>query len=274
MLLLHSDCDRDWILMEDQDDLNLDNLSISTSLDITELETRFDNCTIEERDYISLLCIDIGVVNLGLTAIICEKETYKFIDVVGVDRVDITTFLHPEGTHRCDCKLNHTRTFSDWMDHVFEYYKDVFKNVDNIIIERQPPTGFVVVEQLIYSKYRHKCYLVSPNSVHKYLGISKLNYDDRKKYMEELALKYISSPKVREEYLSFERKHDMADALGIGLYWLNQLHKVYISNSKKRVRDKWFSENCRGKYHYELGITIDEWLEYYTYSKQQKEVIL
>ena len=176
----------------------------------------------EEEDFEHgvILCIDIGVIHLGLSAMTYDRETYRYKNVVGVDLVDIREFRHPHGMCEETCELNHTKTFTDWMEHVFLYYKEAFENCDAIVIERQPPTGFVVVEQLIFSRYREKTHIVSPNSMHKYFDIGRYSYDQRKECVERLAKKLMRNEGVIKDFESFERKHDMADSICIGYYWL------------------------------------------------------
>jgi hypothetical protein len=177
-MILDSDDGREWILLDEDEEI---------------------------VDYYSILCIDIGVKHLGLAAMICDKETYDFREIVGVDLMDITTFPHPDGVCKKSCCLKHAKTFADWMEHVFVYYDIIFSKVDKILIERQPPGGFVVVEQLIYSRYRDKCELIAPNSVHKFFKIGMYDYDERKEKVEEIARKKISNPSVQHtQYLDEE----------------------------------------------------------------------
>jgi len=249
-MLLYEDDDSQWFLEEDDD---------------VALENDMESMTIDDIEYGYLLSIDIGVINLGLSILAYDKNTYKFKDVMGVDCLDITTFPHPEHIPRCNCKLNHTKTFTDWMEHIFQYYSNLFDNVDYIIIERQPPQGFVAVEQLIYSKFRDKCELISPNSVHKFFDITPHNYDERKLFMESRALQYINTTKVKQEFFSFERKHDMADSICMGIYWLNNKHYKYIQNATFVKNEEWLAKYAGKPYHYELGITFDEWLQQFRY---------
>jgi hypothetical protein len=124
-MLLYEDDDSQWFLEEDDD---------------VTLQNDMESMTIDDIEYGYLLSIDIGVIHLGLSILAYDKNTYKFKDVMGVDCLDITTFPHPEHIPRCNCKLNHTKTFTDWMEHIFQYYSNLFDNVDHIIIERQPTT--------------------------------------------------------------------------------------------------------------------------------------
>ena len=245
-MILDSDDGREWILLESDDEDE------------------------EIVDYYSILCIDIGVKHLGLAAMICDKETYDFREVVGVDLMDITTFPHPDGVCKKSCCLNHAKTFADWMEHVFVYYDIIFSKVDKILIERQPPGGFVVVEQLIYSRYRDKCELIAPNSVHKFFKIGMYDYDERKEKVEEIARKKISNPSVLAEFESFERKHDMADAICFGIFWLSKQHTQYLEEENiKRLKRMAISTGGRVP----VGMNFADWLKQFEYRPKKRSKI-
>ena len=246
----HESDDREWIIMDSDDECDL----LGALPELDPIPSNPPNTP----EYYSVLCIDVGVINLGMAALICDPFTYKFQRVVGVDLIDITKHIHTDG-NECHCTLNHTRTFTDWMEHLFQYYKDVFEGVDRILIERQPPCGFVAVEQLIYSRYRHKCELISPNSVHKYLRIGGLDYDGRKEKVVEIALKNIQSPQV-EEFLHFDRRHDMGDAICMGLFWFDKKHTNYLLDEDiKRINLLRVQEELLFNSQHN-GITMDKYL--------------
>lgn len=173
----------------------------------------------KRKEYV-FLCIDVGIVNLGLSLITADFQ-YRFKNVVGVDLVDITIF-------RCDkkkCHLKHDKTFVDWVNHLLQHFEIVFKQVNHIIIERQPPSGLVAVEQLIMNKYRNKTSLVHPSSMHKYFNINNCNYDERKRRSQKIAESNMKIDYVKSDYLKHKRKHDIADSICLGLFWLNQIRK-------------------------------------------------
>ena len=101
-MIIDEDSTTQWIL-EDEDDLILQDLS---NLQLTNSE---------DEPYYSILCVDIGVVNLGLAALIGDPTTLKFRRVVGVDLLDITKIPHPPEIPECTCSLNHSRTFSTYL---------------------------------------------------------------------------------------------------------------------------------------------------------------
>jgi len=213
------------------------------------------------NDY-CICCIDVGVRNLGIAALVCDSETFKFKKIVGIDLIDITTFPH-HGDPKL-CKLNHGKTFCDWIEHVFVYYDIVFSKVDKILIERQPPSGFVVVEQLIYSRYREKSELISPVSVHKFLNLRNFNYDERKNRVVKIAKELITDPKILKEFNMFPRNHDIADAISFGLFWLVMKHKKYLEdeNFRRKMENIYISQNVIPR-----GVLFNYWFDKYKYEK-------
>ena len=206
----------------------------------------------------TVLCIDIGILHLGLAGLVFDEE-YNFVKVFGVDMINITEFVHPEGVDSTQCHLHHTKTFTDWMEHVFWTYSDIFDGVDAIIIERQPPQGIVAVEQIIFSRYRDKCELVSPNSMHKHFGIGHMEYGRRKEAVTNIATHYISDQTVLSEYHGFDRKHDIADAICLGIFWLNKHHKIYAHDKRvEKVRST--KMTFRGS-----DMTMKDWLQQFRY---------
>ena len=55
-----------------------------------------------------------------------------------------------------NCKLYHENAMCDYINHVFQEYSEYFNNADLILIERQPPMGLIVIQELIMNKYREK----------------------------------------------------------------------------------------------------------------------
>ena len=61
--------------------------------------------------------------------------------------------------------------------------------------------------------FKDKVILVSPVSMHTHFGMRHLNYEARKERTVEIANKYLN------EEIPYERKHDIADALCMILYY-------------------------------------------------------
>ncbi|MDB4413582.1 hypothetical protein N9189_03555 [Pirellulaceae bacterium] len=219
----------------------------------------------EDKEY-TVLCVDIGILHLGFSGLLFDDE-FNFIKVFGVDMIDITDFQHPEGVDMSSCHLHHTKTFTDWMGHVFWRYSHVFDGVDAILIERQPPQGLVAVEQLIFSRYREKCELISPNSMHKHFSIGHMDYERRKEATMNIATYHISDQTVLAEYYSFDRKHDIADAVCLGLFWLKRKRDKYVYDQRlDKARN--IKMTFRGS-----DLTMKEWFEQFRYVSSYRRYI-
>lgn len=174
-----------------------------------------------------LVSIDIGYVNLGLTrAVVDECFNLSFIDAVKID------LRHARHTRvpASECKIPHTNETCDRIAHFIQEYEPILGSADQILIERQPIMGFKDVEGLIMSAYRSKTTLISPNSMHRFFGISKLSYDKRKVQTENIAEKYVGH---MEEYSNLERKHDIADAVCLCVYHVDGLKRE--ADRKRRM---------------------------------------
>ena len=206
-----------------------------------------------------LLSIDVGILNLGLS-VIEYNDQFEFEKILGIELLNITDFYHPPTI--TTCKLNHSKSFADWMDHIFYYYNSIFSTVDMIIIERQPPTGLVAIEQLIFSKFRNKSELISPNSMHKHFNINYLTYDNRKLSTENISRKYLmsSEPIIYSQFENMERKHDISDSICQAIYWLDKKRKDYIiEQSKINLRKmKMVFRNS--------NMSLSEWIEQFRYT--------
>lgn len=207
-----------------------------------------------------VLSIDIGVINLGISLTILDEE-YNIQDITWIDLIDITNFVHERGPKKEDCTLSHTKTFCDWLNHVFQENIDIFEKADYILIERQPPQGFVVIEQLIFSRWREKAILISPNSMHSYFKIGHLDYDQRKDAVDKIARMKITNPELLEQIDFYHRSHDIADSICLMLFWTNKQHTEY---KDKQRRDMIMQRRLPAH----KGMTLDEWFDCFRYIPQ------
>lgn len=151
-----------------------------------------------------VLGIDIGIVNLGMVQVEID-DIWDIKNVHMCERVDMT-------------RLCASRETTDRVTSMVEKYKMVFDTSDVILIERQPLTGITGVEELLFYMFREKCKKISPNAMHKYLGINIYNYEERKERTIARAETWLGK---RNTYTNETRKHDMADAFCIILWWIN-----------------------------------------------------
>ena len=228
--------------------------------DIYEFVIGSDSDMVQENDYTySVLSIDIGILNLGISVSTLDEE-FNLIDIVNIDLIDITKFTHKSGPCKEKCTLNHTKTFSDWLDHVFQENK-YFEECDFILIEKQPPMGFVAVEQLIFNRWRNKSILISPNSMHKYFDIGRFDYDTRKEYSQKIAKTKITNKYLLQKLDDYHRCHDITDSVCLMLYWIHKKKIDYEEQKRKKiVLERQIYSNVNKK-----NISINEWFECYRY---------
>lgn len=204
-------------------------------MDISDLSEQLSTLEIKEKNRYVVVSIDIGVCNLGISVSFVTRE-FLLEEVIWIDLIDITKYTHKRVSKE-QCKLHHTRTFSDWIDHFFQENEDFFKEADYILLERQCPQGFTVVEQLIFNRWRNKSHLINPVSMHKFLGISYLTYDERKIETTKIGSSLITNPILREQLTYYQRKHDICDSLCIMLYWLRKKSKEYYVKQRQDYVD-------------------------------------
>jgi len=222
-----------------------------------ESETEEENN--EEEGYAwCVMSIDIGVHHLGVSVSLLDEE-YKLIEIIWIDLINITEY------DRCpnqkDCRLHHTKTFCDWLNHTFQENIGFYDMADFILVERQPPMGFVVIEQLIFSKWREKSILISPNSMHKYFGIGKYDYEKRKEYTDKIARMKITDVHLLEQLGFYHRTHDIADSICIMLYWINKKQEEYSQEQRrKRITERQMYIAKHGK-----KLSTEEWFEMHRY---------
>ena len=188
-----------------------------------------------------VLSLDIGIINLGyvyseITVTndnfrpIANKVINYNIEVLSCDKVDITDVKHSI-VCRSICKLFHDNCIPDYIDHFIQENQEMFDECDTILIERQPITGITNVQDLIFSKFRNKSILVSPNTIHKHFYMSR-DYSVRKIESQQIAKKYLSS---NINWINNIRKHDISDALLLLLYHYHQLCKKEYSQLNTTV---------------------------------------
>jgi len=172
---------------------------------------------------LNILSIDIGITNLGYVYAeitipeFKEKRLNYNVNIIDCNRIDITKVRHRR-VKRCDCKLLHENCVPDYLDHFIQEYSFYFENANVIILERQPPVGITNVQDLLFTKFRQKVILISPNSVHKHFMLSN-DYDKRKIQSETIATSFL---KNFSNFTENFRKHDISDAMLMILFYYKQ----------------------------------------------------
>jgi hypothetical protein len=188
-----------------------------------------------------VLSIDVGIINLGyvyaeisfsnnITINKYYLDENFLIQVIDCNRVNITNMKHTVMKF-CDCKLHHDYCIPDYLDHFIQEHSEMFDTSELIIIERQPPMGVTNVQDLLFTKYRNKVVLINPGSVHKYFTMSR-DYSKRKMESEKIASKYLCS---FSNFYNNIRKHDIADAMLMLIYYYSTKNKELFKNSRKKV---------------------------------------
>ena len=146
-----------------------------------------------------ILAIDIGYHNMGL--VLAESGDGPKIEVEYIKKVNLS-----------DYKYIQSNNFVDLIPLFVEDHQSIFDSADKILIESQPPGGFTNIEILLHYMFKDKVSLISPVSMHVHFGMRHLDYDQRKERTISISEKYIHN-------IPYERKHDIADALCMIVYY-------------------------------------------------------
>lgn len=165
-----------------------------------------------------ILCIDPGLINLGYSYVDTSSNKIK---IIKRNKVDL---------------IMTGKTISDGVDKWISENKDMFNYSYKIVIEKQPPTGAaLVVQELLYSKFKEKVILLNPLTVAKYFGTTKCTYKDRKRANRKYANEYFD---IKED--SF----DICDSLCLSVYYFENIASkdTIFENFKCRTRKNPFSK--------------------------------
>lgn len=169
-----------------------------------------------------IVSIDVGIIHLALLkgytkhfeSCIFPNKSATMLRIADALLIDLRNIKHEHVSSR-DCTLHHSNELCDRISHFLQEYKSFFENVKHIYMEQQPITGLKSVEQLLMHHFRSKITLISPNSVHKYFGMSA-DYDTRKNESVQLSTPYLNHLPL---FQTIERKHDLADACLLLLFF-------------------------------------------------------
>lgn len=180
----------------------------------------------EKEIKIKVISIDIGIYHLGLVAAELNPD-YTIHQIHDVDLIDITTGCKLGE----QCNLEHGSNIADYMSHFFVYYQQPLQEADVILVEQQPPSGLVAVQELIRFQYRQKTQVVSPRSMHVHFDIGYLDYEARKRATQKIADGPLSQFK---SYVFQERRHDISDAYCQLLFWSQLQNATYNKEQQKQ----------------------------------------
>ncbi len=177
-----------------------------------------------------VISIDIGLYHLGfIQAYVENKKTV----VTQCELIDIKSLS--EYCNDSNCELHHERCISDYVSHLFKTHYTSFEKANRILVEQQPPTGFISIQELIRNKYRNKVSVINPRKMHTFFDIGHLNYEQRKEFTVSYATRAL---KHFQSFQELERKHDMADAYCLLRYYALAIDQRVISKYFKVIQGK------------------------------------
>lgn len=127
-----------------------------------------------ERNVVS---IDIGMYNLGLVCARVHEDLTIYVDRVA--KVDLAHSMHRR-IPAILCKLHHSNATCDRVAHFIQEWEPWLNGATDILIERQPPTGFKDIEALLQYCFRDKVHIIQPQSIHSHFGLPHGDYEGRK----------------------------------------------------------------------------------------------
>lgn len=173
-----------------------------------------------------IVAIDIGYINIGLVRVAVD-DCFN-MSVIDAMKIDLRYLKHT-AVHPAQCKIPHTTETCDRVAHFIQEYASIMDSADHVLIERQPIGGFKDIEGMIMTAYRAKTTLISPNSMHRFHGIQNFSYEERKEQTERIAHPLVGHI---DEYASLERKHDIADAVCICMFFVNTVKQEHDKKTR------------------------------------------
>ena len=179
-----------------------------------------------------LVSIDVGIFNLGMVC--CNiNDDYTLNEVLWCQLINVKNLVEHCTIKNCD--LYHNLCMADYMTHLFHTYEHYFKNAEIILVEQQPPCGFISIQEIIRFQYRDKVKIISPNSVHAHFKINNLDYAKRKEFTVKFSTPYL---KQFDYFNRLVRAHDVCDGFVMMMYYLSKKSDKYnMDLTKQRVRE-------------------------------------
>ena len=162
-----------------------------------------------------VVCIDPGISNLGIChlRISVDGDHIAHIDVLHAEKLNLT-------------ELTLERHIADRVAAFLDRFEPLFGLADVILVEQQPPGGGgETVAALIYQRHKAKVKHLSPRTLHR-------DYDRRKARVVQLTTPYLAS---HPEFGNTERKHDIADAMLLGLYHASRMQETSRCSAARAI---------------------------------------
>lgn len=173
-----------------------------------------------------VISIDIGLKNLGIVGMHLQNQRINLCKKI--DLKEMCEYCNVK-----DCKLYHDLCMSDYVSHFIKRYRNYLNVADIILIERQPPTGLISIQELIVIQYRNKIKMISPNSMHKYFDITHYDYERRKQFVTQYAENAL---KMFPDFKKNTRKHDVSDAYCMIIFYLHTENRTKATT--QRIQEK------------------------------------
>ena len=152
---------------------------------------------------LSIASIDVGRTNFAY--VIGTLETAG-ITITDAQVLDLGSLRHVRVPF-ADCQLRHSRSAADLVLHLLQERPEISSS-EVVLIERQPLGGLQDIEQVLCALLG-QAVLISPRTLHLFLGSGGYDYDGRKVISERYAAHALSRI---QGYPEASRRHDMADA--------------------------------------------------------------
>lgn len=164
--------------------------------------------------------IDVGLIHLGLVSAHYNEKKHKITKIKHCELINLTKMATYCKRNKCPYRDKKSKSVSHYLWHMFKKYKPLFGMSNIILLERQPHVGFTNVEQIFQYQFPDKSILINPRSMHKFLKIGDLDYEERKEATTKIANKYLGKlPNFKKN----ERKHDMSDAMCMILFHTSKM---------------------------------------------------
>ena len=181
-----------------------------------------------------IISVDVGYSSLGLVSAHVQDD-YSTVQVVSADKIDLRDIPCIDS-----CQLRHSANVVDRIAHFLQAYADTFEGANKVLIEVQPLGGIRDVQALLYAHFRDKAILISPNAVHKHFQLPAKDYEKRKEIVVFKAYPYLEHLVTFRKHI---RKHDMADAVCMILYWMHTARYDYIQQQHQQQKLERLKQN-------------------------------
>jgi hypothetical protein len=184
---------------------------------------------------IHVMSIDIGIHNFAYVVakwVQTKNGIWKINNFIAMKKIDLTKFDGCLETKQCQLSPHHDKCITDYLVHFCNHPAHSYHlyHCDYLLVEAQPPTGFIAIQEFFRQHYRSIFQLVQPKSVHKYYNIGKRSYDERKEFTTSYTLQQLRTLFSIDD-IPYQRKHDIGDAYCQMMFYMNKHNHHIIDNN-------------------------------------------